>query len=176
MIGRGFRERGEERRDHGATFIVHLIPTSTRDKIGAPLSYPIGTEAISRGLDGVPHLASLWASFYAHRFRDSIAPAGEVLTLSYSPALYPPGKYSSLFSEPTWRIAVYAVSRTERHNANVLLKSEGLPAARAWLSVARPETWYNKRHQISFVYVGGSRELHRSEDGGDLVLLGRVAE
>jgi hypothetical protein len=117
----------------------HIFPTLSRAKHSHLVSYPIGTEALSRALDGVPQHPMLACDFYAgnaHQRLDELAPL--VLQVSYrkqaNSFFHGRDAASRGVFEPRWTINVFAVGRDFRHPVKSLLLAQGLPEmVRPWL-------------------------------------------
>jgi hypothetical protein len=117
----------------------HIFPTKSRTKHAKTQSFPIGAEALSRALDGVPQHDQISCDFYAgnpntDKDKDKIY----VLSVSYT-------KQARSFHhsedagergvfDPRWTISVYAVPSELRHNIKTALIDVGLPDfVRKWL-------------------------------------------
>jgi hypothetical protein len=117
----------------------HIFPTSSRAKHSHLVSYPIGAEALSRALDGVPQHSMLACSFYAgnaHQHLDE--PHQLVLSVVYrkrARSFFDGGDAGSRgVFDPRWTISVFAIGREVRHAVKTSLLSEGLPKiVRPWL-------------------------------------------
>ena len=117
---------------------LHIFPTSSRSKHSKEVSYPIGTEALSAGLIGVPQHDRIVCDFYGGGAHDHGKPQLYVLNVRYE-------KQARRFSDsasalergafdPHWKISVFAVPRQLRGAIKVLLLEEGLPdLVRPWL-------------------------------------------
>jgi hypothetical protein len=125
---------------------AHIFPTSHRDKHAKTVSFPLGAEALSRTLDGVPQHDLLTCSFYAggpHADKDK--EQIHLLHVTYrqrARSFFDSGDAGArgLF-DPRWSITVFAVPKGLRHLAKTLLLEQGLPAlARPWLIKHAPLT------------------------------------
>ena len=117
---------------------LHIFPTSSRSKHSKEVSYPIGTEALSQALDGVPQHDQIVCDFYGGGAHDDGKPQLYVLNVRYE-------KRARRFSDagsalergvfdPRWKISVFAVPRQLRGAIKVLLLEQGLPdLVRSWL-------------------------------------------
>jgi hypothetical protein len=115
----------------------HIFPTSSRSKHSKEVSYPIGAEALSKALDGVPQHDRIVCDFYGGRPHDDGKPQIYVLNARYE-------KQARRFSDsgsalergvfdPRWTISVYAVPRQLRGEIKLLLLEQGLPEiVRPW--------------------------------------------
>jgi hypothetical protein len=116
----------------------HIFPTSSRSKHSKEVSYPIGTEALSTALDGVPQHDQIVCDFYGGGQHDHGKPQLYVLNVRYE-------KQARRFSDsgsalergvfdPHWKISVFAVPRQLRGEIKLLLLEQGLPdLVRPWL-------------------------------------------
>jgi hypothetical protein len=128
-----------------------LIPTSMRCKIPRSLSYPIGAQAISNFMFGIPIFdeLSIWftngssqcesaTSFIRARYKRTN------LGMSASHSLERSGFYG-----PSWDIWVYAVPCNLNATIREFLKNEGLMEIRNWLEAPRSELWLTASHSIT---------------------------
>jgi hypothetical protein len=117
-----------------------VFPTSHKAKISKSMSYPIGAEALSAALEGVPQsaLISLW---FGHASTSIALRAGhasryKILSAFYShhlPNQFSANRLRESFYGPKWHLYVYEVPRQHRHAVRSLLDSEGLPRVGVWL-------------------------------------------
>ena len=114
-----------------------LIPTRFRSKIAHTRSYPVGAEAISKALAGVPQFEHLELTFWDYKFQP-LAKSYKVLEVAYR---HLGGFHSASkdmiergFHEPKWQITVKPVSRGQRHLVQVQLLERGLPYLKEWLT------------------------------------------
>jgi hypothetical protein len=118
----------------------HIFPTLYREKHSHLVSYPIGAEALSRALDGLPQHQTLACNFFAgntHQHLDK--PRQLVLSASYQrrERSFNDGENAEARGVflPRWSITVCAVPRTLRHAIKTALLSDGLPnILRTWLA------------------------------------------
>jgi hypothetical protein len=123
-----------------------MFPTLSRAKHSHLVSYPIGAEALSQALEGVPQHAALTCSFCAgntHQHLDK--PRQLALSAAYN-------KRARSFYDgqdadargvflPRWSITVFTVPRTLRHAVKLALLNDGLPnILRPWLIANAPMT------------------------------------
>jgi hypothetical protein len=117
----------------------HTFPTLSRAKHSHLVSYPIGAEALSRALDGVPQHGMLACDFYAgnaHQHLDQ--PLQIVLSVLYRkhPGSFNFGRDAASRGvfDPRWTISIFAIGRKVRHVVKTRLLVEGLPdLVRPWL-------------------------------------------
>jgi hypothetical protein len=117
----------------------HVFPTLSRAKHSHLVSYPIGAEALSRALDGVPQHRMLACDFYAgsaHQHLDMTLQL--VLSVVYRrhPGAFHFGRDAASRGvfDPRWTIGVFAIGRVIRHAVKTRLLVEGLPdLVRPWL-------------------------------------------
>jgi hypothetical protein len=117
---------------------LHIFPTSSRSKHSKEVSYPIGAEALSHALEGVPQHDRIVCDFYGGGQHDHGKPQLYVLNVRYE-------KHARRFSDsgsalergvfdPHWKISVFGVPRQLRGAIKVLLLEQGLPdLVRPWL-------------------------------------------
>ena len=144
-----------------------LIPTRWRNEISQELSYPIGAELLSRGLEGVPQFEELEVAFWCHQTAAEIRRAtetGELVQLfEVRFTNIPPGLTGSKegidqgwYSE-TWSLFVYPVLREHKPVGRRALVERGLPAARDWLMEPRSTTW-RQGHRYFEVWIRPSEQ------------------
>jgi hypothetical protein len=116
---------------------LHIFPTSSRSKHSKEVSYPIGAEALSQALEGVPQHDRIVCDFYGGRPHDDGKPQIYVLNARYE-------KQARRFSDsgsalergvfdPRWTISIFAVPRQLRGEIKLLLLEQGLPEiVRPW--------------------------------------------
>jgi len=103
-----------------------LIPTLYKKRLPRNLSYPIGAEALSEHLAGVPHFSEFQLCFsdvvsaWQSKFQQILAEYAdyEILTAR----LWPP-----------FEILVYPVQRSLKHTAHEALVPHGLSQLRDWM-------------------------------------------
>ena len=103
-----------------------LIPTRYKARLSREFSYPIGAEALSQQLAGVPCFDEFQISFsdvvsaWKSKFQRMVAEGADyeiVRVRFWSP----------------FEISVYPVQRTLKHGAKEALVSHGLPQLRDWM-------------------------------------------
>jgi len=141
-----------------------LIPTRLKLKLPQTLSYPIGSEAVSERLLGVPQFEKLEISFTppflasASTFQAArkqnqpykifqISMIHPIKGLTSSNQFIEEGYY-----DENWKIDVYAVPRELKSAAKNLLLNEGLPSAKQWLEAPRTETWKTGRKHFHVLF------------------------
>ncbi len=142
-----------------------MIPTRHKAKLPRTLSYPIGAEAISAALAGVPRAGS-----FSLTFRDqAVWPASEfqrflrerlpytILAAEYRPAQKPGYGGDRRMAEAgwfdqKWELRVCAVPRELRPLASRLLRDQGLPAVAEWLRSSERPGWEHHWQSIELVF------------------------
>jgi hypothetical protein len=122
-----------------STAAPHIFPTLSRAKHSQLVSYPIGAEALSRALDGVPQHDMLACDFYAgnaHQHLDE--PLQLALSVLYCKQARSPHHSQDAGDrgvfDPRWTINIFAIGRDVRHAIKLQLITEGLPKmVRPWL-------------------------------------------
>jgi hypothetical protein len=118
---------------------LHIFPTSARMKHSKELSYPIGAEALSRPLNGVPQQDLITCNFRTgYPQYDDGKPQFHVLQVAYEKRArnFHDGKFAlerGVF-DPRWKIYVFTVPRYLRGKIKLLLLEQALPdVIRPWL-------------------------------------------
>lgn len=84
-----------------------LIPTAAKDKLPKGFTYPLGAEAISTALEGIPALedSRFWFSwrdeYWASAWRQKIASLGEVTLLKIEKAHFGDGREIHVYAVPS---------------------------------------------------------------------------
>jgi hypothetical protein len=118
---------------------LYIIPTKSRAKHSKLVSYPIGAEALSRALDGVPQHKRLTCTFYAGNPNRDVGK--EVFRVFYAhyrqrPRSFFDGKDAALRGvfASFWDVWVYDVLIAHRADIKKALIEVGLPEmVRPWL-------------------------------------------
>ncbi len=131
-----------------------MIPTKYRNKLPRHLSYPIGAEAISNALAGLPHFEKLTLTFIdqsvwrASEFQRLLLERlpYKIMEASHQPARKPGiSTANSMLQDGSyddkWELRVYPVLAEFRSVANGLLRDQGLPAVAAWLKSSQQRGW-----------------------------------
>jgi hypothetical protein len=113
-----------------------LIPTRYKSKIAHTHSYPIGAEAISLALAGVPQFERLELTFWDYKFQP-LAKSYEVLKVEYLMR----GSFHSASKEMVargdlnarWSIVIKPVPRGQRHAVQNDLLERRFPFVKQWL-------------------------------------------
>jgi hypothetical protein len=151
-----------------------MIPIRLKSKLRRHLSYPIGAEAISEELAGVPHFDSLsisfsdsavWPAAEFHRLLTERLPY-RVMAAEFQPARKPGLKGSAAmieygFFDEGWELHVYPVLSEYRSRANRLLREQGLPAIANWLGSSGRAGWMAVPRRVELVFgpADGSLEI-----------------
>src|ERR1044071_9842612 len=134
-----------------------MIPTRYKSKLPHTLSYPIGAEAVSESLKGIPQESALTISFYDRptifasefqKLRDGKTPYS-IFNATFrhiQPGLSASNQFiAEGWYEETWELSVYPVPRGLKSVAGQVLLPEGLPQIRKWLCTERPPSWKHGR-------------------------------
>jgi hypothetical protein len=156
-----------------------MIPTSYKAKLPRQLSYPIGAETLTEGLEGAPHTESMSVSFReipvwpGSRFRQTLAKQQpyKILVAEYRPTQKPGyGGSTSLIDsgwyEASWQLTVYPVVRELRHLANHLLREQGLPLVIQWLHSSERVGWLSRYQRIELVFNPTEESLSAQVSSG----------
>lgn len=129
---------------------MDLIPTRSRAKLRKGWSYPIGAEAITLALSGIPQWSGFELSFHPGDAR--MDEHGRTVAKVWFRRLernHSTPHFLSRLYEPGWGLYVYSVPSPERHAIREQLLASGLPQIRAWLSEPRPDNWHFGRHELT---------------------------
>ncbi|HXN49069.1 MAG TPA: hypothetical protein VN893_20625 [Bryobacteraceae bacterium] len=148
-----------------------MIPTGYRTKIPSTLSYPLGAEAISEALEGVPQTGFLVVDFWywnRQRLVPIFSQPYRVLSVSYWQAplntVYRKLYIESGRFEPGWKITVEPVPRRLRHTVQTRLLTEALPRMRRWLIASQNAEGRTGGHNLVFLYDEPADELKAEEN------------
>jgi hypothetical protein len=126
---------------------AHIFPTLGRIKPSKLLAYPIGVEALSRGLDGVPQHDLLACDFSAGNPHHEQQYRERLYIMAFSYEKIPRSFHHSQASgergvfDPRWHMHVYAVPAELRADIKQLLIADTLPqVVRPWLVEHSPIT------------------------------------
>lgn len=142
-----------------------MIPTRSKSKLSQDLSFPIGAQAVSEGLTGVPHYDDIELSFSVYavypdsdfrRYLREELPY-RIIQFDYRPATN--AGYVTAndmvewgWNDPKWELAVYPVLRSRRHEVNQFIREQGLPAIRQWLQSSEAVGWEDHQHTLKLVF------------------------
>ena len=122
-----------------------MLRTYSKAKIAKGLSYPVGAQAISAALAGLPQFDEI-EIFFMNNLTGSPAKLGEYVQ-SGAPLRILSGdhwiKYPSVYSdgkEESWTVNVYALPSENKQEAQHCLLESGLPKVREWLARKRTPT------------------------------------
>lgn len=154
---------------------LKVIPTISKADVSKDLSFPIGAEALSRGLEGVPQFDSLKIQFVGQKEQRRQLSAGQrpgealrlvtveyrrrPLNISTGTDLRAGGRNDDL-----WTLLVSPVARRNRYDIKQLLVSEGLQIIREWLSLPRSDTWRYGTHSLIIEVDVDEKSLLFSEE------------
>ena len=117
-----------------------IIPTQYKSKIPHSLSYPVGAEAISEALRGVPQFPELSVHFsywnQLARHHGTATPYKVIEVLFSGPLRFFSASLSieeQIRRSPRWTIGVQAVPRSLRHVIQSKMLADALPSIRGWL-------------------------------------------
>lgn len=146
-----------------------MIPTRNKIKLPKHLSYPIGAEAVSEALAATPLFERLslvfwtWRSAEARRILTERMPYA-IVEASYKPCRKPGISASNDMIRRGWfeqecDIWIYAVLSKFRHDANRLLREQGLPAVADWLKSSNQGGWLERHQRIELIFDPTSESL-----------------
>lgn len=143
-----------------------MIPTRFKAKLPKTLSWPVGAEAVTAGLDGVRHATEcrLWFSdspvWRASEFQKTLREAQPypVLVAEYCPPLRIPYGGSKAMDalgmyDAKWQVQVNPVPRAWRARVGALLREQGLPLMADWMQSFKGDGWQQRHHRLELVYA-----------------------
>lgn len=154
-----------------------MIPTRYKSKLPHTLSYPVGAEAVSEALRGVPQETALTIGFYdrptlfASEFRkmrdsNSPYPIFDAAFRHIQPGLSASRQFiAEGWYEETWELSVYPVPRALKSVARQALLTEGLPGIMRWLSTDRQPSWRHGRKRCEIFFAESERRIILRESG-----------
>jgi hypothetical protein len=133
---------------------------SGKAKLPKHLSFPVGAEAISSALEGIPYASELKLTFLADSYpkREFDTALREdrpyqLLKCSFYPKQSPgySGSNKSVeqgWYDEKWQFWIYPVLRVRRHVANQLLIARGLPWIAIWMRESERPGWRMHQHHL----------------------------
>jgi len=140
-----------------------LFTTSSKDRIGSYLSWPVGAERISIALAEVPQASIIKLTFSEHwpKYHQGKWP------LSYSVFKAEYCRYRNMhrIGESSWAVCVRPVPRDQRAKVKEALESKGFTKVADWLSknaglsgregkLAFEISWNSELEELSYVVNG----------------------
>jgi hypothetical protein len=145
---------------------AYVIPTRTKSKIAHTLSWPVGTEQISRAIASASQLNELVLHFRDGFREEEKRRCGIYRPISVSYMANPKASASSVDGIPLfnrWEIHVGPVPRTLRHKAQEFLKSSALPAIQDWLN-GRSNLEMEGAEHLTFFYDDKKEQFYSVTD------------
>jgi hypothetical protein len=118
---------------------LQIFPTKYRSKHSKEVSYPIGSEALSHALNGVPQQNLITCNFTAGSPQyDDGRPQFHVLHVTYQKQAqnfhHSKSSWERGVFDPHWQIYIFAIPRQLRGAIKLLLLEQALPdVVRPWL-------------------------------------------
>jgi hypothetical protein len=133
-----------------------VVPTISKAKISRDLSYPIGAEAISRAVEGVPQFQLVRLQFYYWSDHSLRRGHYEILRVEYLNNSTPLDEYpvTNLWKRPPqcqWEIVVQPVPRVHRHRIKTYIAESALSEVRGWL-IQRDDYVQSGSEVLAFFY------------------------
>jgi hypothetical protein len=137
-----------------------IVPTRYKAKLPGDLSFPLGAQAVSEALAGVPQFDTLTLAFSGppRAFRDTLKAAKPytVLWVSFTRMTISLSSPRSFIEEGLigrkWEVDVYPVLRQHRHAVRTALLEHALPRARRWLADPRAASWQFGHRHVEFLF------------------------
>lgn len=133
-----------------------MIPTKYKQKLPRFLAYPLGAQAISDALVGVPQYDLFSLRFSRHDYDPRVD--GKPLTIAARYTKYNVRLSSSHdleesgFYDPQWDATIYAVPRPLNARIRNALRAHGMQLLRDWLAEPRTEIWLSTSHSLTLYY------------------------
>lgn len=136
---------------------LKMIPTLSKSQISPDFAFPIGAEALSQGLAGVPQFDFLTLEFEGLKeVRRSTADGKEALRLISITYRRPPITLANTRPDPQrrdpseiWELSVSPVGRGKRFEIKQLLLGEGIQILREWMTLPRSQAWRESSHTLT---------------------------
>ncbi|MCE5266989.1 MAG: hypothetical protein LLG00_03800 [Planctomycetaceae bacterium] len=129
------------------------MTTAFKDRLPSDMSYPVGLQTFMRDLAEVPQadILSVWFVKPRQRAQDDDY---AVLTAEFQHCRLGLSECKSMSNlyEPTWRLVVYGVARSQRAVVKSLLLKQGIPEIAAWLTSPRSDTWLQGKKQMTIFF------------------------
>lgn len=124
---------------------MELIRTGYRDKLPRGLSYPVGAEAISEALVGVPQFYDLWIAFTKTGWMEISTNPKQVISFMRTFA----ANLNFYNGGASFGITVPAIPSDYRQLVRKAIIDYGLPAIKIWLATPRSPTWCEGYREIT---------------------------
>ncbi len=148
----------------------YVIPTRYKARLHQELSYPVGAEALSEGLQEVPQIANLSISFtspsLAHPMEANSPYRVLVAEYNYQPVSLSSSKQfieDGWYNE-NWGLTVFAVRRQVKSLVKTLLAQDGLPRVKNWLLAERTPIWKYGRKTCCILFNEKNKSIDVQED------------
>jgi hypothetical protein len=156
-----------------------IIPTRLKSRLPGHLSYPIGAQAISNALAGLPRVEAFTITFYdqvvwpasesARILRDQLP--YHLMEVRFTPRTKPNyGGARALieagYYDEKWDLQVNPVLRELRHMANELLRNHGLPMVAEWLQSSGKVGWTTRVQRCALLFDPQTETLEKREKTG----------
>jgi hypothetical protein len=138
--------------------MTHIFPTRDRPKVSKLLAYPIGAEALSRALDGVPQHGDITCDFFAGNPHHEQHKRALLYFMAVTYEKFARSFHHSQASaergvfDPRWQIHVYAVPAQTRAAIKRLLLDDVLP------NIVHP--WLKQKASLTGRTGGAALVLH----------------
>jgi hypothetical protein len=145
---------------------VRLFPTTHKKRIGAYLSWSVGTERLSQAFLAIPQAGQVEVCFHEHwpSYHQGKWPSKfSVLEVQY--CRYRNVHQTGKWAEPNWEITVRPVPREQKHQIREALETHGFATVSRWLEqnarisgregrVTLVVTWDSSTGDLSYAVQG----------------------
>ena len=153
-----------------------MIPTQSKARLSKRLSYPLGAEAVSAALAGVPQYGLLRLTFHdragsAMQFQQVLNTGRPYVVMQAAFSRWAIHRNASDWMiergwyDKKWQITLYPVLREYRHAARAALLEHALPAVRRWLSQPAASGWENGHRRLEFTLDPAAATVTAAEFG-----------
>jgi hypothetical protein len=146
-----------------------IIPTAYKSKLSRGSSWPVGAEAITRGLSGAPHAESFDLSFHGEapirdgRYLILYANHRPIRNAGYSGARI---NIERGWYNEQWALVVFAVDRKLKFLANRLMREHGLGLVAKWLWDSEKTGWRSRDQRIDLLFSPEEETIVATEESG----------
>lgn len=148
----------------------YVIPTRYKARLFGNLSYPVGAEILSEGLQEVPQITGLRVTFTLPPLLDPTETNSPYRILSAEYCFQPVELSSSKkfiedgWYDEDWGLTVFAVRRQVKSLVKNLLVQDGLPRVKKWLMAERTPVWKYGRKTCCILFDEKNESIVVQED------------
>lgn len=137
--------------------IEALFPTARKCKLPRGLSYPVGTEILSRAFARVPQSEELVLDFLCGIRRESTTMY--CMCVEYNP------NGIGFTLQNKWGLTIYSVPSELKATVRRVLEEDGFAHIQEWLTQPHPPSWFEAWKRLIIEFVSEGETLLYSEEG-----------